>query len=92
MKEVSLYVLPYYTQKDQYVLTTIVDIKNITDNKKFWQTVKPLFGNSGATTQKINLFENEEVLADKFIYPSTHSSLHFLFFFAIGSFCLGKLS
>ena len=24
MKEVSLYVLPYYTQKDQYVLTTIV--------------------------------------------------------------------
>ena len=41
-----------------------LDLKNITDNKKFWQTVKPLFGNSGATTNKINLVEDEEVIAD----------------------------
>ena len=29
----------------------------ITDNKKFWKTVSPLFGNKVKTNQKINLIE-----------------------------------
>ena len=30
-----------------------LDMKNITDNKKFWQTMKPFFGNSGSVKSKI---------------------------------------
>ena len=41
-----------------------LDLNNYTDNKKFWQTVKPLFSNSSIGTQKITLVENEEIIAD----------------------------
>ena len=41
-----------------------LDLNNYTDNKKFWQTVKPLFSNSSRGIQKITLVENDEVIAD----------------------------
>ena len=41
-----------------------IDLDNLTDNKKFWQTMKPLMGNSDNGVQKINLVENNEVIAD----------------------------
>ena len=40
-----------------------LDMKNITDNKKFWQTVKPFFGNSSSGNRKITLVENEEIIS-----------------------------
>ena len=34
-----------------------ISLLEITDNKKFWNTVSPLFGNRIKTNQKINLIE-----------------------------------
>ena len=41
-----------------------LDLNNFTDNKKFWQTMKPFFSNSGKGVQKITLVEKDEVIAD----------------------------
>ena len=49
-------------------------MKNITDNKKFWQTVKPFFGNSGSGNRKITLVENEEVISDDSKVADTFSN------------------
>ena len=48
-------------------------MKNITDNKKFWQTMKPFFGNSGSVNRKITLVEGEEVIADDIKVADTFS-------------------
>ena len=39
--------------------------KNVTDNKKFWKTVKPLLSNKSVSREKINLTENEKMLASE---------------------------
>ena len=41
-----------------------LDLKNFTDNKKFWNIVKPLFSKSNGGSRKITLVENEEVITD----------------------------
>ena len=41
-----------------------LDIKNITDNKNFWNTVKPLFGDKGGVKEKIVLIENNTIISD----------------------------
>ena len=37
--------------------------KLITDNKKFWKSVKPLFSDKITVTEIINLTENGEILS-----------------------------
>ena len=39
-----------------------IKINNITDNKKFWQTVKPLFSDKINHRETINLIDNEVTL------------------------------
>ena len=41
-----------------------IKINNIADNKKFWQTVKPLFSNKINYRQTMNLIDNEVALSD----------------------------
>ena len=36
----------------------------ISDNQKFWKTVKPLFSSKGNYSDKIKLVENEEIIDD----------------------------
>ena len=38
------------------------DIKFITDNRKFWKTVKPLFSDKHFSGNKITLIEGEEII------------------------------
>ena len=38
--------------------------KNITDNRKFWQTVKPFLSEKNKSREKITLVKNEEVISD----------------------------
>ena len=40
-----------------------LDVKEITDSKKFWATVKPLFSNKIKSTEYITLEENDKELA-----------------------------
>ena len=39
-------------------------MRNITDNKKFWRTVKPFFGDKGGAKEKIVLVEGERIIND----------------------------
>ena len=39
-----------------------MNLNNITDNRKFWKTVKPLFGDKGGTTDKIVLVEENKII------------------------------
>ena len=38
-----------------------LDLRNVTDNKKFWKTVKPLFTDKGMNHDKIILVEDDEI-------------------------------
>ena len=39
-----------------------LNVRNITDNKKFWRTVKPFFSDKGGTRDKIVLVEEENII------------------------------
>ena len=39
-----------------------LDIKKITDNKKFWKTMKPFVTDKGINSDKITLIENDKIL------------------------------
>ena len=38
--------------------------KNITDNRKFWQTVKPFLPEKNKSREQITLVKNEEIISD----------------------------
>ena len=42
-----------------------LDIKSVTGNKKFWQTVKPLFSNKVKAKTVIKLVENDTMIDDE---------------------------
>ena len=42
-----------------------LDIKSVTDNKKFWQTVKPLFCNKVKAKTVVKLVENDAMIDDE---------------------------
>ena len=52
----------FRTEKKRYYNN--LDVKLITDNKKFWKTVKPLFSDKIKTQNKIVLVENDDVISD----------------------------
>ena len=41
-----------------------LDLKKFTDNIKFWNTVKPMFSNTGNCTNKITLVEKGKIITD----------------------------
>ena len=41
---------------------TRLDIRKVTDNKKFWKTMKPFLTDKGINSDKITLIENDKVL------------------------------
>ena len=41
-----------------------LNLKQITDTKKFWKTVQPLFTNQGGGSQKITLVKNNEIISE----------------------------
>ena len=41
-----------------------INLNDITDNKKFWQTVKPLFSNKEQNCKKITLVNNEDIVSE----------------------------
>ena len=40
-----------------------LDLRNVTDNKKFWKTVKPFFTDKGMNHDKIILVEDDEIIS-----------------------------
>ena len=39
-------------------------MNNYTDNKKFWNTVKPLFSTYGGGSQKITLVKDDNIISN----------------------------
>ena len=42
-----------------------LNLKDLTDNKKLWKTIKPLFSNKGLNSNKLVLREKDVVVADE---------------------------
>ena len=51
-----------------------IDVKNITNNKKFWKTIRPKFSNKCKTANAIILVEDEEILQDEKATASTFNN------------------
>ena len=41
-----------------------LEINKITDNKKFWKTIKPFFSDKGSTFSNISIVENNSIVSD----------------------------
>ena len=42
-----------------------INIKDISDNKKFWNTIKPFFSNKGLNSNKLMLIENDKLISEE---------------------------
>ena len=51
-------------KKEQVKYWGNLDLKKYTDNKRFFDTVKPLFSKSGQGKQKITLVENNDIITE----------------------------
>ena len=41
-----------------------IDTKNITDNKKFWKTIKPMFSNKNTSNESITIVKDEDIISN----------------------------
>ena len=55
--------------KKQYFCN--IDVKNVTDNKTFWKTMRPKFSNKCKTANTIILVEDEKNLTGRKIYSKS---------------------
>ena len=62
-KQLNIYVSLLRKSKKQYFNNT--DVKNLTDNKKFWKIIRPKFSNKCKTANTIILVEDEKILQDE---------------------------
>ena len=51
-------------KKERKMFSNSLNSSVISDDRKFWKTVKPLFSNKGDYGNKIKLIENEEIIDD----------------------------
>ena len=51
-----------------------IDVKNVTDNKRFWKTIWPKFSNKCKTANTIILVEDEKNLQDEKAIASTFNN------------------
>ena len=51
-------------KKERKKYYEMLDLKNVTDNKEFWKTVKPFLSDKVTTFPKISLVENGEITSD----------------------------
>ena len=50
-------------KKQKKMYYNSLDTKLVTDNKKFWKTVKPLFSENHFSNNKITLVEGDEIIS-----------------------------
>ena len=62
-------------EKKQYFAK--LNEKNITDNRKFWQTVKPFLSEKNKSREKITLLKNEEIISDEVELANTLNNVFF---------------
>ena len=61
-------------KKEKKTFYSNLDLNEITDNKKFWKTLKPLFSDKGPRKQKITIVKDNEIIsADKDVAETLNS-------------------
>ena len=73
-----------YTKQTNYCVNVLrrtkkkysanINISSITDNKKFWKTVKPLFSDKISHKETINLAVNDTILSDDQVVADTFNN------------------
>ena len=61
-------------RKEKKAYYNNLDIKKITDNKKFWKTVKPLFSEKHFSGSKIILTEGDDLISDDKVLADTFNT------------------
>ena len=51
-------------KKERRKYYSSLDIKKITDNKRFWETIKPFFSDKPPNNQNITLVNNDSIISD----------------------------
>ena len=41
-----------------------MNVKNVTDNKEFWKTVKPFLSDEGNSSSKLTLVEDDDIISE----------------------------
>ena len=54
--------ISYTKQKLKYFSN--LNIKNVTENKRFWKTIKPCFSNKSKNSERIVLTENDKIVME----------------------------
>ena len=52
------------TRKEKSKYFANLNIKDVTDNKKFWKTIKPCFSDKSKNSERIVLIENDETVME----------------------------
>ena len=52
-----------------------LNLNDITDSKKFWRTIKPLFSDKGQQTKQITLIDKGNIISDDHEVADTFSSI-----------------
>ena len=53
-----------FYKKERKTFYKNLDLNNITDNRKFWKTVKPFFSDKGPRNQKITIAKENEIISE----------------------------
>ena len=62
-KQMNFCVKVLHHTKEKYF--SDVNVKSISDNKKFWKTIKQVFSNKGLNTNNVTLLEDNEIVREK---------------------------
>ena len=68
-KQKNFYSKLYKKERKKYY--SRLNIKDIIDSKKFWETVKPLISDTCNVSNKINLVENDNKVSDDYEIAET---------------------
>ena len=53
-----------FYKKERKTFYKNLDLNNITDNRKFWKTMKPFFSDKGPRNQKITIVKENEIISE----------------------------
>ena len=62
-KQINFYVNLFRKTKTEYFQK--LNVKDLSDNRKFWKTIKPFFSNKGLNSNKLMLKENNRLITEE---------------------------
>ena len=63
-----------FLRKSKKQIFNNINVKNVTDNKRFWKTIRPKFSNKCKTANTIILVEDEKILEDEKAIANTFNN------------------